>query len=108
MQGRFSTTLPVETPLKRIVRGHRIRIDDIPSLFSEGPEPEPTPSQRQPWRSGVNFGQSLRKGLQRLLQGVARLVIGPPAQINRNGQQFKGLEQVLTVRVEPLSGGRSR
>jgi hypothetical protein len=106
MQGRISGTRPIEHPLKRIVRAHRIHIEDIPSLFSEGLEPEPALPRRQAWLPGANFARNLRQGLQILLQRFARLVIGPPRQTIRNGRQFNGLEHALLVRVEARSRSR--
>jgi hypothetical protein len=54
---------PSRTPLRvAVVRGHRINVNDIPSLFSEGPEPEPDWIERQPW---LNF-ETIGRGLKRL------------------------------------------
>ncbi len=103
MQGRISTTRPVEHPLKSIVRAHRIHIEDIPSLFSEGLEQEPALPQRQAWLPGANLARKLKQGLQGLLQSFAHLVIGRPRQTNQNGRQFNGLEHALLVRVEARS-----
>lgn len=46
-----------------IVRGHRININDVPSLFSEGSEPEPEWIERQPW---LNF-EAIRRDLKKLM-----------------------------------------
>jgi hypothetical protein len=54
---------PSRTPRRvAVVRGHRINVNDIPSLFSEGPEPEPDWLARQPW---LNF-ETIRRDLKRL------------------------------------------
>ena len=53
---------PSRTPLRvAIVRGHRINVNDIPSLFSEGPEPEPDRIERQPWLNFETIGRDLKK-----------------------------------------------
>jgi len=51
-----------------IVRAHRINVNDIPSLFSEGPESEPAPIARQAWLDVASLGQTVTLMLQRLAQ----------------------------------------
>jgi hypothetical protein len=38
-----------------IVRGHRIHINEIPALFSEGPEPEAAPVDQRSWSLTAKF-----------------------------------------------------
>jgi hypothetical protein len=63
----------IRKPLKSIIRAHRIHIDDIPSLFSEGVEPEPL--QRQAWLPHATIARSLMQVAQRSLHNLARLPI---------------------------------
>jgi hypothetical protein len=67
----------IRKPLKSIIRAHRIHIDDIPSLFSEGVEPEPL--QRPAWLPHATIARSLMQAMQRSLQNLARLPIGGTA-----------------------------
>jgi hypothetical protein len=39
-----------------IVRGHRIHINEIPALFSEGAEPEAAPVDQRSWPLMAKFG----------------------------------------------------
>jgi hypothetical protein len=54
-----------------IVRAHRIHINEIPALFSEGSEPEPERLERGSfWRTaslGLSFRQLIRQSLRFLL-----------------------------------------
>ena len=54
MHGRASSIFPMVGPAKGIIRAHRIRIEDIPALFSEGPEPEPSLPTGQSWLQKAN------------------------------------------------------
>jgi hypothetical protein len=72
MHGRASNIFPTAEPAKGIIRARRIRIEDIPALFSEGPEPEPSFPARRSW---------LQKANRRLAQIFAGRTLGlMPAQ----------------------------
>jgi hypothetical protein len=65
MHGRTSRVSAIQGPDEQIVRTYRIRIENVPALFSEGTEPEPIAPQGQPWL------QSARARLARLFAKAA-------------------------------------
>ena len=71
----FETTVP-QMPnhaAPRLVRGHRININDVPSLFSEGSEVEPARRGSQSWRSFAAIAQ----GAKRVQAAVAQFLAPP-------------------------------
>jgi hypothetical protein len=54
MHGTTSSSFPIKAPEKQLIRAHRIRIADIPALFSEGAEPEALYLERQSWLQRVS------------------------------------------------------
>jgi hypothetical protein len=74
MHGRASNIFPIEAPGKGIVRAHRIRIEDLPALFSEGPEPEPSFPARRSWLQKANrkLAQIFSGRMPHLLPAQAR------------------------------------
>ena len=57
----------------RLVRGHRINISDVPSLFSEGAEAEPTARHRPSWRSFTALAQAAKR-----VQAAVAHLLAPP------------------------------
>jgi hypothetical protein len=54
MYGKNSRISAIQGSDEKVARTYRIRIENIPALFSEGPEPEPIAPRDRPWLRRVS------------------------------------------------------
>jgi hypothetical protein len=54
MHGKSSRISAIQGSDEKVVRTYRIRIENIPALFSEGPEPEPIAPRDRLWLQRVS------------------------------------------------------
>lgn len=110
MRAKISTAPPVHLTLKAIVRGNRIHIEAVPSLFSEGIEPDESWLRRQALQPTASFTRALAQVVLMLVEGFAQLGFYWPHRPLHTMHDFNGLGHAVPIRVEARAkrGARPR